>query len=121
MQHFAEAHESAAIEDKYDGIRAQVHVGEREGRREVRIFSRTLDEVSGSFPELVSPLASLPGEFVLDGEIVAWQNGRPLPLAILQQRLGRKKLAAAHQAPAPVAYVASDLLNANCDLILDML
>ena len=121
MQHFAAAHESAAIEDKYDGIRAQVHVGEREGRREVRIFSRTLDEVSGSFPELVSPLASLPGEFVLDGEIVAWQNGRALPFAILQQRLGRKKIAAAHQRAAPLAYVAFDVLYANSELIIDKL
>ena len=119
MQHFSAAHESAAIEDKYDGIRAQVHVGEREGRREVRIFSRTLDEVSGSFPELVSPLASLPGEFVLDGEIVAWQNGRALPFAILQQRLGRKKIAAAHQRAAPLAYVAFDVLYANRDLVID--
>ena len=59
----------AAVEDKYDGIRAQAHVSDGE----VRIFSRTRDEVTESFPELPPVLAGLPLDVILDGEIVAWE------------------------------------------------
>ncbi len=76
----------ALVEDKFDGIRAQAH---KRGS-EVRLFSRTLDEVT-EFSELVAPLGSLRGEFLLDGEIVGWRQGRSLPFTELQQRLGRKQ------------------------------
>jgi len=59
----------AAVEDKYDGIRAQVHVSDGE----VRIFSRTRDEITESYPELPPVLAGLPEDVILDGEIVAWE------------------------------------------------
>src|SRR3954451_3354677 len=88
----------AHIEDKYDGIRAQVHCGE--GR--VRIFSRTQDEISESFPELIPDFESSPEPLVLDGEILAWggapedcsssQEGSALPFSALQTRLGRKRV-----------------------------
>ena len=61
--------ENAAVEDKYDGIRAQAHI--RAG--EVRLFSRTRDEITESFPELPPALAGLPRDAILDGEIVAWE------------------------------------------------
>ena len=54
----------AAVEDKYDGIRAQAHCGGKkkmETLPAVRIFSRTMDEISGSFPELPPALAAFPG------------------------------------------------------------
>src|SRR6202162_2432609 len=57
---------SVLVEEKYDGIRAQVHKG-AEG---VRSFSRTLDEIV-EFPELNVFFAKLPGELILDGEIFA--------------------------------------------------
>src|SRR5271157_308602 len=82
--------QNASVEDKYDGIRAQVHVS----RGEVRIFSRTRDEITESFPELPAALAGLPKGAILDGEIVAWNSGgtevpsRALPFGALQQRLG---------------------------------
>src|SRR6516164_292225 len=76
------------VEEKYDGIRGQIHK-DRGGK--VRIFSRTLDEVT-EFPELVKPIAELPGEVILDGEILAWRGARPLPFTELQRRLGRKRL-----------------------------
>ena len=60
--------QNALVEDKYDGIRAQAHCS----GGEVRIFSRTRDEITESFPELPDALAGLPGEIILDGEIVAW-------------------------------------------------
>jgi DNA ligase 1 len=59
---------NALVEDKYDGIRAQAHCS----NGEVRIFSRTRDEITESFPELPDVLAGLPEDVILDGEIVAW-------------------------------------------------
>jgi DNA ligase-1 len=58
----------AAVEDKYDGIRAQAHIADGE----VKFFSRTRDEITESFPELPETLAGLPTDAILDGEIVAW-------------------------------------------------
>ena len=63
----------ALVEDKYDGIRAQAHCS----GGEVRIFSRTRDEITESFPELLDVLAALPDEVILDGEIVAWSYDSP--------------------------------------------
>ena len=64
--------ENALVEDKYDGIRAQAHCS----GGEVRIFSRTRDEITESFPELPDALAGLPEDAILDGEIVAWSYER---------------------------------------------
>ena len=63
----------AAVEDKYDGIRAQAHVS----GGQVKLFSRTRDEITESFPELPDALAGLPQDAILDGEIVAWEYGEP--------------------------------------------
>ncbi len=99
--------EHAAVEDKYDGIRAQAHVAGTGGERTARFFSRTLDEITGSFPELVPALAAFPQDAILDGEIVAWEAaapaakgspasvGRAMPFSQLQKRLGRKKVGVA--------------------------
>ena len=62
--------EHALVEDKYDGIRAQAHCG----GGQVRLFSRTLDEVTPSFPELIAPLSEFTDDVILDGEIVAWRH-----------------------------------------------
>lgn len=102
--------EHAQVEDKYDGIRAQAHCGN--GR--VRLFSRTLDDVSQSFPELVATLGKVPGEVILDGEIVAWKEdadgGHAMPFSSLQQRLGRKQVSEELLAAVPVAYVVFDVI-----------
>ncbi|MGH9664784.1 MAG: ATP-dependent DNA ligase, partial [Bryobacteraceae bacterium] len=95
----------ALVEDKYDGVRAQAH---KSGGR-VRLFSRTLDEFV-EFSELTTPLLALPGEFVLDGEIVAWRDGRALPFTELQQRLGRKQPELWLPLEIPVSFVAFDAL-----------
>jgi DNA ligase-1 len=122
---FADDAARIVVEDKYDGIRAQAHIGMHDGTRGVRIFSRTLDDITGSFPELAAPLSRLPGELVLDGEIVAWQSGghdkagHALAFSRLQQRLGRKKVTAAMQREVPLAYVIFDVLYANGELIID--
>jgi ATP-dependent DNA ligase I len=103
------------VEEKYDGIRAQVH---KDKNGKVRIFSRTLDEVT-EFPELVQPIRELPGELILDGEILAWRDNRPLAFTELQKRLGRKRIDMWMQHDIPVNYVAFDLLFQDGELLLD--
>lgn len=111
----------AQVEDKYDGIRAQAHC--REGQ--ARLFSRTLDEVTGSFPELAEALAQFSGEVILDGEIVAWNRADPsveshaLPFSELQKRLGRKTVTETMMRAVPVAYMAFDVLYADGELVID--
>ncbi|HYA95395.1 MAG TPA: ATP-dependent DNA ligase [Terriglobales bacterium] len=107
----------AAVEDKYDGIRAQAHIGEAG----IRLFSRTLDEVTESFPELVAPLNAFAETLVLDGEIVAWDAAehRALPFSELQKRLGRKKVSEKLQREVPVAYIVFDVLYAGDELVID--
>ena len=112
--------QNAWVEDKYDGVRAQVHVS----GDEVRIFSRTRDDITESFPELPDALAGLPADIVLDGEIVAWNygeegQGRALPFTTLQQRLGRKRVSQQLMCEAPVAYLAFDVLYAKGELLID--
>jgi DNA ligase 1 len=114
---------NALVEDKYDGIRAQVHCS----GGEVRIFSRTRDEITESFPELPDKLAGLPDDAILDGEIVAWsyltaesgESGRALPFSALQQRLGRKKVSDELMRRVPVAFLVFDVLYAGGELLID--
>lgn len=94
------------VEDKYDGIRAQLH---REGD-EVRLFSRDLNDITAGFPEVVEAARSVSWEGILDGEILAWKDGRVLPFLQLQTRIGRKRPSAEVLAQVPVIYVAFDVL-----------
>jgi DNA ligase 1 len=112
---FKNAAEPMVVEEKYDGIRAQAH--KSEGR--VKIFSRTLDEVV-EFPELREPLASLPGEFIIDGEILAWHDAQPLPFTQLQKRLGRRNPDLWLIEEIPVKFVMFDLLYLDGELLLDL-
>ena len=95
------------VEDKYDGIRAQLH---KHGR-EVRLYSRDLHDVSGQFPEVVEAARDLPWDGILDGELLAWRDGTVLPFIALQTRLGRKEPSAAMLAEVPVIFVAFDVLG----------
>lgn len=108
----------AIVEDKYDGIRAQAHIESATGK--VRIYSRTLDEISGAFPELIAPLAGFQTDAVLDGEVLAWSQGRARPFQELQKRLGRKRVTAALKLEVPVSYVVFDLLAFNGELTIEM-
>ncbi len=130
-----------AVEDKYDGIRAQAHVA----NGEVKFFSRTRDEITESFPELPGALAGLAQDAILDGEIVAWEYpkevsdtqevvdgaasngseqravnlGRARPFSVLQQRLGRKKVSDRMLREIPVAFLVFDVLYAGGELVMD--
>jgi len=95
------------VEDKYDGIRCQLH---RLGRQ-VRLYSRDLHDVSGQFPEIVEAARPLDWDGILDGEILAYRDGAVLPFIALQARLGRKAPPPTLQAEVPVIYVAFDLLG----------
>jgi DNA ligase-1 len=107
-----------AVEDKYDGIRAQAHVGPDR----TALISRTLDDVTVSYPEVAAALRALPPGLVLDGEIVALETDpveRIASFRTLQQRLGRKRPNADLIARVPVAYVVFDLLAADGALVID--
>src|SRR6185437_6186662 len=110
----------AQVEDKYDGIRAQAHCGGKQDPR-VRIFSRTLDEIGGSFPELPPALAAFPEPLILDGEILAWSESlnQALPFSELQKRLGRKKVSPQLIRDVPVVYMVFDILFHGKELVID--
>lgn len=119
----ASAAETAAattvyVEDKFDGIRAQLHRGA--GR--VEIFSRDLRRMTDQFTELADHARAFDDEIILDGEIMAFEYGRKLTFFDLQKRLGRKSqgadLFATASADVPVVFVAFDLLWRNGESFL---
>lgn len=94
------------VEDKYDGIRAQLHkLGP-----DVHLYSRDLHDVSGQFPEIVEAAAVLPWDGILDGEVLAFKDDKVMPFLQLQVRLGRKEPSEAIRESVPVIYVAFDVL-----------
>jgi DNA ligase-1 len=101
------------VEDKFDGIRAQLH---RNSER-TEIYSRDLRRITDQFPELTEQARKFDVDLILDGEIVAFEQGRKLTFFDLQRRLGRKSdgadLFATASADVPVAFIAFDLLWLN--------
>ena len=107
--------EQFLVEDKFDGIRAQAHAkGDR-----VAIYSRTMDEITHRFPELVQPLRELTVDVVIDGEIVPANEKGILPFSELQKRLGRKSVGSQLLVAVPVILVAYDLLYAGGQVLID--
>ncbi|MFQ3670068.1 MAG: ATP-dependent DNA ligase [Verrucomicrobiia bacterium] len=94
------------VEEKLDGIRCQLHRTE-DG---VRLFSRDLKELTGAFPEIVTAGRGLRGEWVLDGELLAFDGQRALPFAMLQKRLGRREGDLFLREEVPLVYVVYDCL-----------
>lgn len=120
----------AHVEDKYDGIRCQVHCGDPEQPGRVALFSRTREDMTQSFPEVVEAFATVTETMILDGEILAWDpdapleegsetRGRALPFASLQNRIGRKRVTAAMREQTPVVFIAFDVLYLNDALVLE--
>jgi DNA ligase 1 len=97
------------LEEKYDGIRCQMH--KQAGR--VELYSRDLKRITGQFPDLAQAAQGLQGDFIVDGELLAWRDGRALPFAELQKRLGRKGDDFFLGAEIPVSISAYDLLWLN--------
>jgi DNA ligase-1 len=98
------------LEDKFDGIRAQLH----RSAQQVEIFSRDLRRITDQFPELADQARNFQEELIIDGEIIAFEKGRELTFFDLQKRLGRRSdgadLFARAAADVPVAFVIFDLL-----------
>lgn len=102
------------VEDKYDGIRAQLHVdGER-----AALFGRDLHDVTVAFPEIAAAALATGAHAILDGEIVAWSDGRPLPSSVLTSRLTGYAQTLAEQERTPVVFIAFDLLAQGGDPLL---
>ncbi|MGC3990020.1 MAG: ATP-dependent DNA ligase [Chthoniobacteraceae bacterium] len=100
----------AWLEDKYDGIRAQLH---RRGDR-VEIYSRDLKQITGQFDELAVAAHGLVDDVIFDGEIIAYEYGRVLTFFNLQKRLGRKNSADFFLGgDIPVQFMVFDLLWCN--------
>jgi len=91
---------------KWDGIRAQLI--RREGM--TALWSRGDEPIAGQFPEIMADAHKLP-RCVLDGEILAWKDGRVMPFAALQKRLGRKNPGKKVMSDSPVIFLAFDLLE----------
>ena len=120
------AHIEAFLEDKYDGMRAQVHCGDAEQAGRVAIYSRNREDVTESFPELEEAFALASGTgvgpLIFDGEILGWDlnAGRALPFAVLGQRIGRKRVSSEWRRQIPVVFMAFDLMVADGALVLDL-
>jgi DNA ligase-1 len=92
---------------KWDGIRGQVIL--RSGTWSV--WSRGEELMTEKFPEFDDWRLKLPDGTVLDGEIMAMRDGRPLPFSVLQTRIGRTRIGPKLQKEAPVGFMAFDLLE----------
>jgi DNA ligase 1 len=101
-------------EYKYDGIRVQLH----KFRDEIKMFSRKLDDITSAFPELAEAAKNVSlssssfrnSDFILDGEIMAFRNSKPLHFQELQKRLRRKKFTDKFTEIVPVVYIVFDIL-----------
>jgi DNA ligase-1 len=95
------------LEWKWDGIRAQLV--KRGGA--IHLWSRGEEIITHRFPEIVAAATRLPDGIVLDGEVLAFRDDRPLPFSALQQRIGRQKQVAQMARAVPVVFMTYDLLE----------
>jgi DNA ligase 1 len=102
-------------EFKYDGIRVQLH----KFGRQARMFSRKLEDVTGSFPEIAGAAALLQHDFILDGEVLAYKNDRPLHFQELQKRLRRKAVTEQLKSEIPVIYAPYDVMYVEGQQVID--
>jgi DNA ligase-1 len=109
---------AAQLEDKFDGIRAQLHL---DGKGRVALYSRNREDLSAAFPDLVEAFSGIEESAILDGEILAWNESaaRAMPFSALQQRLGRKRVTEEMRRAIPAVLVVFDLLYCGEDLLLE--
>jgi DNA ligase-1 len=108
--------EDVWVEDKYDGIRCQLH---RRGP-DVALYSRDLKNISAQFPEITEAAARIDADVMLDGEILAFRDGRVMPFHALQTRLGRVAPGNEVMVSVPVIYVAWDVLRVDAEVLIDL-
>lgn len=115
----------AHVQDKFDGIRCQLHCGDPAQPGRVTLFSRSREDMTHSFPELTEAFATVTESLILDGEILAWNTDpaaveqRALPFKSLQNRIGRKRVTATMREQTPVVFMAFDLLYRDGSLLLE--
>jgi DNA ligase-1 len=115
----------AHVQDKFDGIRCQLHCGDPSQPGRVVLFSRSREDMTHSFPELTEAFATVTEPLILDGEILAWNidpaatQQRALPFKSLQNRIGRKRITVAMREKTPVVFMAFDLLYRGDSLLLE--
>ncbi len=121
-------HLNAQIEDKFDGMRVQLHCGDPAYPGRVALYSRNREDVTEGYPEIREAFAQAPAShdgdsagIILDGELLAWDvtQQRALPFSVLSPRLGRKRVSNEIRTSIPVVFIAFDLLFADGQLMLD--
>jgi DNA ligase-1 len=117
-----EAGVHAFLEDKYDGMRVQVHCGDPEQPGRVALYSRTREEITEGFPEIVEAFRGVTEPLMLDGELLGWAfaEGKALPFSVLGQRIGRKRVDNAMRRRIPVVFMVFDLLYEGGELLLPL-
>src|SRR5690606_1741779 len=95
------------LEKKYDGIRGQIVVR----NSEVFVWSRGEELLTDKFPEFHILNEHLPDGTVIDGEIIPWKEGAPLPFGVMQTRIGRKNISAKSLSEAPLVMICYDLME----------
>jgi DNA ligase-1 len=103
-----------AVEDKYDGIRAQLHIADGQ----VALYGRDANEITVALPEIAAAAAQLSGSLVLDGEIIAFEEGHPLPVSAVQSRLSGAETTLHERERTAVQFIAFDLIAQNDQLLI---
>ncbi len=116
---------NAQVEDKYDGMRIQLHCGDTAQPGRVALYSRNREDVTVSYPELVEAFGRVTDAgsgIILDGEVLAWdvRADRAMAFAVLSPRLGRKRVTNDVRTGTPVIFMCFDLLFADGALLLDL-
>ncbi|MGW2017005.1 ATP-dependent DNA ligase [Streptomyces sp. NPDC001927] len=109
---------ACAVEEKLDGIRIQVH---RRGE-DVRVFTRSLDDITGRLPEVVAVARETPGDpFILDGEVIALDPAtrRPMAFQDIASRVGSRVDVEGASAAVPLSPVFFDVLAADGEVLID--
>ncbi|GAA4603675.1 ATP-dependent DNA ligase [Actinoallomurus liliacearum] len=108
----------AAVEWKLDGIRVQAHVS----KGEVRLFTRTLDDITGRLPEIVTALGALPADTaVLDGELIALRDdGRPHPFQVTSARVASHGVRPGGGQDVPLSVFLFDVLHLDGEDLIDL-
>src|SRR3989442_10846343 len=113
---FATFHGAFYVEDKYDGIRGQLHLSDDRAA----LYSRTLDDVSHQFPEIVKAAPALHrASLIVDGEVLAFKDDQVLPFGVLQKRLRRKQPPASLIREIPVSLMIFDILTLDGRNLMD--
>jgi DNA ligase-1 len=112
----------AFLEDKYDGMRAQVHCGDGAQPGRVAIYSRNREDITQSFPEIEEAFRGVTEPLILDGELLGWDvaGQKALPFSVLGQRIGRKRVDNEMRRRIPVVFMAFDLLFEGEELLLPL-